>query len=291
MEAFNHFEAALELRKVEDPDLIARTELALDAVSLKIAENGMGPYPRSREEILQVAKAPVPKFDERVQCWGFVDSEGRTVIAPAFADVQPFRDGVGWVRRRETHAWELIDETGNKLIDSNVGLRGVGSFSEGLAWVSKDGGAGWIAIDKFGRVIISTGFEDVRPFRRGLAAVKRGGWGAVDKQGRIVLPFQFSGFATALTDGRYVDGFSDEGLAIIDASGRKGVVDRSGNMIVPPVHPAVVIHPVAFLIAGPDGRWGALDRKGRAFIDPTLPSRQAVMEELDRLLADTKPVL
>ncbi len=291
MEAFNHFEAALELRKVEDPDLIARTELALDAVSLKIAENGMGPYPRSREEILQVAKAPVPKFDERVQCWGFVDSEGRTVIAPAFADVQPFRDGVGWVRRRETQAWELIDETGSKLIDSNVGLRGVGSFSEGLAWVSKDGGAGWIAIDKFGRVIISTGFEDVRPFRRGLAAVKRGGWGAVDKQGRIVVQFQFSGFSTALTDGRYVDGFSDEGLAIVDANGRKGVVDRSGNMIVPPVHPALVIHPVAFLIAGPEGWWGALDRKGRPFIDPNLLSRQSVMEELDRLLADTKPVL
>ncbi|HCT76247.1 MAG TPA: hypothetical protein DGT23_06575 [Micromonosporaceae bacterium] len=291
MEAFNHFESALELRKVEDPELIARTEMALDAVSLKIAENGMGPYPRSREEILQVSKPPVAKFDERVQCWGFVDGEGRTVIAPAFADVQPFRDGVGWVRRRETQAWELIDETGQKQIDASVGLTGVGSFSEGLAWVSKDGAGGWIAIDKFGRVVISTGFEDVRPFRRGLAAVRRGGWGAVDKQGRVVVPFQFTGFATALTDGRYVDGFSDEGLAIVDAAGRKGVVDRTGAMVVPPVHPALVIHPVAFLIAGPEGRWGALDRKGRPFIDPMLPSRQAVMEELDRLLADTKPVL
>jgi uncharacterized protein (UPF0261 family) len=53
----------------------------------------------------------------------------------------------------------------------------------------------------------------------------------------------------------------------------------------------VVIHPVAFLIAGPDGRWGALDRKGRPLIDPQLPSRAAVIDEIDRLLADTKPVL
>jgi hypothetical protein len=291
MEAFNHFEAALELRKVEDPELIARTEMALDAVSLKIAENGMGPYPRSKEEILQIKKPPTPKFDERAQCWGFVDSEGKTVIKAAFADVQPFRDGCGWVRRRETAAWELIDETGSRLISAEVGLLGVGSFSEGLAWVSKDGTAGWIAIDKYGKVSISTGFEDVRPFRRGLAAVRRGGWGAVDKHGRVIVPFQFTGFATALTDGRYVDGFSDEGLAIVDAGGRKGVVDRTGKMIVPPVHPALVIHPVAFLIASPEGRWGALDRKGRQFIDPLLPSRQSVMEELDRLLADTKPVL
>jgi tetratricopeptide (TPR) repeat protein len=291
MEAFNHFESALELRKVEDPELIARTELALDAVSLKIAQNGMGPYPRTKEEILQIAKPPAPRFDDRAQCWGYVDTTGKTVIAPAFADVQPFRDGVAWVRRREFEAWELIDEKGDKQIDANVGLLGVGSFAEGLAWVSKDGTAGWIAIDKFGRVVISTGFEDVRPFRRGLAAVKRGGWGAVDKQGRVIVPFQFTGFATALTDGRYMDGFADEGLAIVDAAGRKGVVDRTGAVVVPPVHPALVIHPVAFLIAGPDGRWGALDRKGRQFIDPQMPSRQMVMEELDRLLADTKPVL
>ncbi|GAA1602859.1 hypothetical protein GCM10009679_03320 [Saccharothrix algeriensis] len=291
MEAFNHFEKALELRKVEDPELIARTEMALDAVSMKIAENGMGPYPRSSDEILQVSKPPVPRFDERVQCWGFAGADGRTVIAPAFADVQPFRDGAAWVRRPEMETWELIDEAGNRLIDGRAGWLGVGSFSDGLAWVSRDGAGGWVAIDKQGRVIISTGFDDVRPFRRGLAAVRRGGWGAVDKQGRPVVPFQFTGFATALTDGRYVDGFSDEGLAIVDAGGRKGVVDRTGAVVVPPVHPALVIHPVAFLIAGPTGRWGALDRKGRPFIDPELPSRQVVMEELDRLLADTKPVL
>jgi hypothetical protein len=251
----------------------------------------MGPYPRTKEEILQVKKPPSPKFDERVQCWGFVDSDGRAVIKPAFADVQPYRDGVAWVRRRETPHWELIDEAGERQIDASVGLLGVGSFSDGLAWVSKDGNGGWIAIDKFGKVAISTGFEDVLPFRRGIAAVRRGGWGAVDKQGRVVVPFQFTGFATALTDGRYIDGFSDEGLAIVDAGGRKGIVDRTGKMIVPPVHPALVIHPVAFLVASPEGRWGALDRRGRPFIDPLLPSRQAVMEELDRLLVDTKPVL
>jgi tetratricopeptide (TPR) repeat protein len=291
MEAFNHFEAALELRKVEDPDLIARTEIALDAVALKIAENGMGPYPRTKEEILRIAKPPVARFDERVQRWGFVDADGNQIVEPAYADVQPFRDGVAWVRRPEYQTWELIDEMGTIHIEAGVGLHGVGSYSEGLAWVSKDGTSGWMAIDKVGRVVISTGFDDVRPFRRGLAAVRRGGWGAVDKQGRVVIPFQYTGFATALTDGRYVDGFSDEGLAIVDAAGRKGVVDRHGTVIVPPVHPALVIHPVAFLVSGADGRWGALDRKGRPFVEAVLPSRQAVMEELDRLLADTKPVL
>jgi hypothetical protein len=291
IEACIHFERSLDLRKVEDPDLIARTELALDAVARKVAENGIGPYPRSEEELLQVHRPPMPEFDAQAGAWGYVDSKQTAAIPARYADAQPFRDNVAWVRRPESETWELIDETGATVIAPNAGWLGVGSFSEGLAWVSRDGVGSWVAIDKSNRVVISTGFEDVRPFRRGVAAVRRGGWGAVDKVGRVVVPFQYSGYATAMTDGRYLDGFTDEGLAIVDAGGRKGVVDRSGRLIVPPAHPHIVIHPVAFLISSPSGTWGALDRRGRPLIEPALPSRLAVTEEIDRLLADTKPVL
>ncbi|WP_232071894.1 WG repeat-containing protein [Phytohabitans flavus] len=291
MEACNHFERALELRKVEDPDLIARTELALDAVFAKVAENGWGPYPRTKDEILQIHRPPAPTFHDRVQRWGYANAEGEFVVPPEYADVQPFRDQVAWVRRPEAQTWELIDEQGQQLITASAGYFGVGSFSDGLAWVSRDGAGGWIAIDKSGRIVISEGFDDVRPFRRGIAAVRKGGWGAVDKTGKVVLPTRFSGFATALTDGRYVDGFTDEGLAIVDGGGRKGVVDKAGRLIVPPVHPAVVIHPVAFLVGNGNGQWGALDRRGEPLIAPVHPSRGDVMDEIDRLLADTKPVL
>ncbi|MFV2019445.1 WG repeat-containing protein [Micromonospora sp. LOL_023] len=291
MEACNHFERALELRKVEDPDLIARTELALDAVFAKVAENGWGPYPRDRDEILRLHRPPRPTFSDQAQRWGYADADGNLVIAPNFADVQPFHDGVAWVRRPESRFWELIDEAGTTTIAATAGYIAVGSFSDGIAWVTADGTGSWIAIDRENTVVIGAGFDDVRPFRRGVAVVRRGGWGAVDKTGRLLLPTRYSGFPTALTDGRYIDGFTDEGLAIIDAGGRKGVVDRSGRMIVPPVHPAMAIHPVAFLVATPDGRWGALDRRGEPLIDPAHPSRAAVMDEIDRLLADTMPVL
>ena len=96
---------------------------------------------------------------------------------------------------------------------------------------------------------IPAGFDDVRPFRRGHRRGTPGRqWGAVDGTGRVVVPFAFDGFATALADGRYVDGFTDEGLAVVEVGGRKGVVDRTGRVLVAPVHPALVIHPVAFLI-------------------------------------------
>jgi hypothetical protein len=244
IEACNHFERALELRRDDDPGLIASTELALDGVFRKVAEHGWGPYPRPPGEIMGTRAAPEPAYDGR---WGYVVG-GDFVIAPAFADAQPFSDGVAWVRPPETRCWELIDETGALLIGRSAGL------------------------------------DDVRPFRRGLAAVAGAGrWGAVDPAGTVIVPFEFDGFATALHDGRYVDGFSDGGYAVVRRHGRSGVVDHTGTVLVPPVHAGVVIHPVAFLIT--DGqRWGALDRRGRPLVDPVHPSRTS----LEPLLLTTR---
>ncbi|HZD97268.1 MAG TPA: WG repeat-containing protein, partial [Micromonosporaceae bacterium] len=292
MEACMHFERALDLGKEEDPQLLAATELALDAVLRRVVEGGWGPYPRTREEVLQIVKPPTAAMDEQTQLWGFTNADGETVVAARYADIQPFRDGVAWVRRPESETWELIDEAGEGLIEAAKGYLGVSSFAGGLAWVSRDGNGRWIAIDRNNNVTISTGFDDVRPFRRGIAAVRRNGhWGAVDGVGRVIVPFAYDMFATALSDGRYIDGFSDEGLAVVQVGGRKGVVDRSGRTLVDPTFVSLVIHPVAFLMTDDDGRWGALDRKGRILIDPTHPSRVSVTMEIDRLLADARPVL
>jgi hypothetical protein len=287
-----HFERALDLGKEEDPQLLAATELALDAVLRRVVEGGWGPYPRTREEILQIVKPPTAAMDEQTKLWGFTDADGETVVPARYADIQPFRDGVAWVRRPESETWELIDEAGEALIEARNGYLGVSSFAGGLAWVSRDGNGRWIAIDRSNNVTISTGFDDVRPFRRGVAAVRRNGhWGAVDGVGRVIVPFAYDMFATALSDGRYIDGFSDEGLAVVQVGGRKGVVDRSGRTLVDPTFSSLVIHPVSFLMTDDDGRWGALDRKGRILIDPTHPSRVSVTMEIDRLLADARPVL
>jgi tetratricopeptide (TPR) repeat protein len=292
IEACNHFERALDLRKDEDPELIAATELALDAVFRRVAENGWGPYPRDRDEILKIRKPPAPAFDDHTQTWGFVDEHGVFRIPPRYLDVQPFRDSVAWVQRPGSTAWELIDDNGELLVDHTSGYVGVGSFSDGVAWVSRDGMTGWIAVDKANTVLIPNGYDDVRPFRRGLAAVRRAGrWGAVDTTGRVVVALHYDGFATALHDGRYIDGFSDEGLAVVTLGAYRGVVDRTGRVVVPALYHSMVIHPVAFLFTDASQRWGALDRRGQALLPPRFPSRTAVTDEIDRLLADTRPLL
>jgi tetratricopeptide (TPR) repeat protein len=292
IEACQHFEKALELRRDGDPELVAATEVALDALFSRVAQRGWGPYPRSRDEILRTHKPPAPTFEERYDRWGFRNEDGSWPIGPQFADVQPFRDGVAWVRPVGIETWGLIAEDGRLLIDPRMGYLGVGSFSDGVAWVSADGTGGWFAIDKNNRVVIQSAFDDVRPFRKGIAVVRQHGrWGAVERDGRLAVQFAFDGFATGLADGRYVDGFTDEGLAIAEAGGRKGVIDRNGRVLVPLAYPTLVIHPVAFLYTDPNHRWGALGRDGSPLIDPKHASRQSVTDELEQLLADTRPLL
>lgn len=291
IEACDHFERALDLRQGADPELVARTAVALDAVRDRAAASGFGPWPREREAMLGGDRPPVPTFDEELGLWGYADAEGNLVIDHRYAEAQPFREGMAWVRRPEASRWALIDTSGAGLIEANNGYRAVGSFSAGLAWVSMDGKGNWMAVDPTNIVKIPPGFEDVRPFRGGLAAVRRGGWGAVDRNGQLVVPTRYHGFPTALTDGRYVDGFTDEGLAVVELAGRRGVVDRTGRVVVEPAYRALVIHPVAFLVGDGAGRWGALDRHGEPLIDPVHPSPAKVVAEIDRLLADTSPVL
>ncbi|GGK87770.1 WG repeat-containing protein [Mangrovihabitans endophyticus] len=273
LEAMNQFERALDLRPEADPETVTRIETALDSVVERTRDKGWGPYPRRREEILQLPPQPEPV------------PEGR------YAEVQPFAERRAWVRRPGAPRWELIDAEGTLLIDTSAGYVRVQPFADGVSWVSRDPVGGWFAIDARNRLVVPGGFDDVRPFRRGVAAVQRGGWGAVDRYGRMVVPPKYHGFATALAGGRSIDGFTDEGLAVVDAGDRFGVLDRTGQMLIAPVHAAVLIHPVAYLIADREGRWGALDRAGEPLIDTTHRDPATVTEEIDRLMVDTRPVL
>ncbi|WP_165449567.1 WG repeat-containing protein [Krasilnikovia cinnamomea] len=292
LEACTLFERALDLRRVEDPELVARVELALDVVHTRVRESGWGPYARTAEQVRQQPPRPHRAQDHESGLWGYADSDGTLVVPQRYADVAPFHDGLAWVRLPSGRAWELIDTAGTTVIDESAGYRGVGPFGDGLAWVTRDGTGGWFAIDSRNRVVVEGGFDDVRAFRNGLAPVRRGvGWGAVDRDGRLVVQPKYLGFATALAGGRHLDGFTDEGLAVVDAGNRKGVVDRGGREVVPAVHAALLIHPTAFVVGDRDGRWGALDRQGEPLVELTHPNPAAALDEVARRQVDIRPVL
>ncbi|MBX7265969.1 WG repeat-containing protein [Micromonospora sp. Llam7] len=288
IEACHHFERALDLRGEGDAELLARVRIGLDAIAARAAEGGFGPYPRSWDEVLERDRSPVPARDGGQGLWGYADAEGDMVVPARYVEAQPFRDGLAWVRGSQTDRWSLIELTGETVIGPTY--LAARPYSDGLAWVVRDE-SGWLAVDTAGEVVVPPGFADVRPFRKGVAVVRREGWGAVDRTGRILVPTRYHGFHTTLADGRYVDGFTDEGLAVVDLAGRRGVVDRSGQVIVAPAHPALLIHPVAFLATNSAGNWGALDRRGEPLIDPMFPRPADVVAEIEGLLTDANPVL
>ncbi|HEU4346441.1 MAG TPA: WG repeat-containing protein [Actinoplanes sp.] len=274
LEALNRFAEALDLRNGGDDELVARIEVALDVVARRGAEQGWGPYARDPAKIRQQREPESLAAGER------------------FAEVQAFHERTAWVRGYDTPVWELVDERGTPVIDHSGGYLQVRPFAEGLAWVSQDPAGGFFAIDRANRVVVPGRFDDVVPFRHGVAPVRLGeGWGAVDRYGRIVIPPKYRRFATSLAGGQRVDGFTEEGLAVIDAGDRYGVIDRTGRLLVAPVHAALVIHPLAFLIGDRDGRWGALDRNGDPLVDVTHRSEAGATGAIDELMADTRPVL
>lgn len=92
--------------------------------------------------------------------WGFIDKDGREVIAPQY-------DGV----------------------DGN--FAGPYGFSEGLAGVKK--GENWGFITKTGVVAIPFIYDEIRPFSEGLAGVLKGGrWGFINGANKTIIPFKYA---------------------------------------------------------------------------------------------------
>ncbi len=195
IEACQHFEKALELRRDGDPELVSATEVALDALFSRVAERGWGPYPRSRDEILQTHKPPVPTFEERYDRWGYQNAGRQLADRPAVRRraAVPRRGGLGPAGRHRDLGAHRRGRPAADRPTCRLPRRGQLLRRPGLG-VPATARRGWFAIDKANRVVIQSGFDDVRPFRRGIAIVRqRGKWGAVEKNGRLAVQFAFDG--------------------------------------------------------------------------------------------------
>ena len=202
--------------------------------------------------------------------WGYADAGRRLVVA------RPVRRGAAVPRRGG-----LGPPAGHRPLGADrparydwsipPSFRAAQPFSDGLAWVSRGDGR-LAAIDATGAVQVAPDFDDVRPFRRGVAAVRREGLGRgrPDRSDRRADPLPRRSPPSWPTAGTSTVS-PTRGWPWSTLAGRKGVVDRTGTVLVPPAHPALVIHPVAFLVGDDDGRWGALGPARRAAHRPGAP--------------------
>jgi hypothetical protein len=154
--------------------------------------------------------------------WGFIDKDGKIVIAPQFDSARPFSSGWAVVKLPGLQAYNFVGRNGELLtkngfvtasdwpIDDSPAIVRVGdlyyspllltksgrvkaspkvftesAYSDGLL-VAAD--SKWGYLDKRGNWKIKPIFDEARPFSEGLACVKQNGlWGFINRSGQMVI--------------------------------------------------------------------------------------------------------
>jgi len=175
---------------------------------------------------------------------GYINANGVEVIAPQYASVEPFSEGLAAVTLRDrSHGY--IDEQGRLVIGPNREWVSCGEFTEGCAvvrrnprpnerWNSSDLlSSSWLGpasyIDRAGRYITERWFRNCAPFSEGLGCAGDSDHTTkyIDKTGTVVL-----------THPTWAGEFA-EGLAAAtqqDSAGelRWGCIDRQGKWVIAP---------------------------------------------------------
>jgi len=116
--------------------------------------------------------------------YGYLDREGRMVIAPRFADAYGFVDGLA-AAKTVLRDWGFLSPEGEWAIEPR--FFEARSFAEGLAAVRV--GSKWGYIDRTGQVVIEPQFEQAESFSGGVAAARlpEQRWGYIDRQGKRAI--------------------------------------------------------------------------------------------------------
>jgi hypothetical protein len=147
--------------------------------------------------------------------YGFIDTNGHTVIAPMY--------------KKETPVEIARGENYNESTYEHFNFDG---FYGGLAVVVDGDLAGYI--DRTGKVVIGFKFEKAFGFDNGRAWVRlQGKWGIIDRSGKYVLQPQYKSpdflYAKELT---VLGGFSN-GLIAVCIDSLHGYADTNGKLVIP----------------------------------------------------------
>jgi len=159
--------------------------------------------------------------------WGFVDTNGKTVISPRFSLAKNFSEGLAAVVLTDGDKWGFIDKKGSLIIKPLFEAHS--SFNNGIAdvvlneaGVNKKG-----FIDTNGNFLIAAQYSQAYAFDGDLAPMLNSAtnkWGFIDKQGKIIIENKFDS----------VTPFS-EGLAAVEVNEKWGFIDNKGEFIIKPI--------------------------------------------------------
>lgn len=224
---------------------------------------------------------------------GYINEKGEIVINPIYERVQPFREGMAVVVKKEEYP-KVIDKKGIVLFEV-PGVNTCGNFYEGLAIIQKGDKFGFI--NKLGQIQISPQFKRVYDFSNDIAPAQAIDedfkWGLIDKTGKWIVkpqfdrltPFSKDGLAVAMEGkvfgfiditGRYkinpqfeiAYGFN-EGLAACKKGDFFGYIDKSGFFKINPQFLDAGTFSCGFAkVQLEDKKWGLIDKSGKFVVQP-----------------------
>jgi len=171
--------------------------------------------------------------------WGFRDAYDNIIIEPQYFFAYEFSEGLAPIRGIPSaeDVWGFIDLTGNLVISLPSIVSISKGFSEGFAviverewdWDNEDPLAvdtigPFVFIDRLGNNTFGLEFENVLPFRDGLARVVliNGNATFIDKTGANAFNMEFIDLR----------GFDEDGYAMVTLlDGTRTHMDRSGNIV------------------------------------------------------------
>ena len=182
---------------------------------------------------------------------GFVDLQGKVVIAPQFVSASEFPDDPADLAVGMDKSWCYFDRTGKVVIRMPAGplepadpfVNGRVRMKDGFTWGYKDATGAWA---------IPAKFNDAKDFKDGLAKVQLGSqWIVIDVHGNEVHQKIFP------------SGTYSEGLALASDNDLQGWIDAQGHLAFP-----MRKYQEAFKFSDGlarfklDGQYGYLDRSG-----------------------------
>lgn len=240
--------------------------------------------------LLVAAALPACNSPEDVghRVYGYVDTQGVVVIAPAYLDALPFREGLAAVR--VAAGWGYIDARGHWVIPARY--LAAGSFANGRALV-RDPSGSWGYLDRSGRAVIAPQYESASAFLGDRAYVT---WPdehvqLIDRDGRVVSESNSTGAdwsdaygaEPSLSDKSYwgvnsrrfteaaLEAIRTDGLVPLEFEGPdneelSGYVNLSGKLVIEPGFDEANPFVDGRALVKKDGKWGFIDRTGRVVV-------------------------
>ncbi|MGB1102483.1 MAG: WG repeat-containing protein [Crocinitomicaceae bacterium] len=158
---------------------------------------------------------------------GFVDSTGKERIPCKYAGSSVFTEGLASVclANAKEEAYGFINRNGEAVIPLAYKQAGSSSFRKGLARASVGGST--VLVDKTGKIVFQTKKGNIQGHNYGRILVitkpNRRGWGWLDFNDKFVINPEYD----------YAQNFNEDGFAIVEKNGLKGVIDTTGKVIIP----------------------------------------------------------